>query len=619
MELKTEQMNKRIIISIFTLAIMLPMMAQQDTYPLSGEGDENVVKLFWLPTEWPENLEGFLIKRRKVKGTKAGDWQLVSPTLIIPECSLTKDLSNVEPDAQRQVELQAKLQSYLSGNTSITLKERSREIFINFIQEEPERLSAYSMFYYRDFDIALMHGFALIDRNVPKAKVWEYGLFRVLTDGREELVNDYSWEYGTKPDIEIPMKVSSRARRKNKVVNIEWKFNSADFFENPEIAGFNMYRKVNDGDYTKINDELITVLQGGTQKVILSHRDTDIDSGNVYTFAMAPVSLFNTPGTMVSIEFDLEEVPGDIPEMDFSLVKNEEEKVRETGVKMNWSFDIYNERYINGFKVLRRVNDAVDTIVRIAADQRSFIDNNLPNACRASYRVLADLKGSYPDKISDWKIITLDFIPPLPTGLSAEFKGENGNNFIHVTWDNITPGDTLTRGFKVYDALVSSREETPYLQGSVNAETTSNEYKMVVGNVMYSNTYAFAVTALPYVNEPRVDQWCYSESAFSEIVYVSTPTMEIPGFNIDWETVSNNQVRLTWEFSGDYWDLAGFKVMMNDQQVADHTTLGPDARSFTSAELEKGLYFFTIQAYTSSGVESKVFNKCRFIARTAGN
>ncbi len=608
-------MSRIIFLILFSFSVVLPAFNQTDKYPLIGEGNSDEVRLMWLPGSWPENLNGFLIKRRKIKGNKTGNWELVSEKVILPGCSLNKDFNNVEPDIEQQKALKQKLENYLSGNQDINLKQRTKDDFISSIRSNSDYMSFYSMIYYRDFDIALMHGFALIDRNVPKAKTWEYGLFLVNIDGSEELVNTFSWDYGSRPNIDIPMQMKYKAKRKNKAVHLEWSFKSTDYFDNDKIAGFNMYKKVNDNNFIKLNDKIITVIQGGTEEVSVKYYDKNIDTGNVYLYALAPVSLFKNEGKMQTIKYDVAEVPNEFPDIILNINKKDSLSIRVNGVELSWDLSPYYNKYIDGFTIVRKVEDRNDTIITLKSTLRKYVDVKLPLECRASYRLVVNVKGEYEDELSDWKKVSLPYIPPVPTGIKTEIVQKQDEDYILVTWDEKTEEDTITWGYKVYETENNDTASNAVLFGSVDCNVRENKYMTKVGNAMYSGKYGFAVSALPYIDEWRENRWCYNESAISNIVYVSIPSKEISSFIIDWENINDKQVKITWEYPDFYWDLIGFKVYMNGEMVVDHNTLGAKAKSYTSPELSKGVYVFTVQAYTVSGVESKIFNKCRFIVK----
>jgi hypothetical protein len=608
-------MSRILFIILFSFSIVLPVFNQTDMYPFVGEGNTNEVRLMWLPSSWPENLNGFIVKRRKIKRNKTGNWELVSKDVILPGCSIHKNLSNVEPDLEHQKLLKQKLEKYLSGNQEINLKQRTKDDFISSIRSNSKYMSFYSMIYYRDFDIAIMHGFALIDRNIPKAKTWEYGLFLSNIDGSEELVNTFSWDYGSKPNIDIPMEMKYKAKRKNKAVHIEWSFKSSDYFDNNKIAGFNMYRKVNDNNYIRLNDKIITVIQGGTKEVSVKYYDKDIDTGNVYLYGLAPVSLFRNEGNMQTVKYDDAEVPNEFPDIILKIDKKDSLNVRNNGVLLSWDLSPNYNKYIDGFSIVRKVEEKIDTITTLNSTLRRYVDTELPLECRISYRLVIDVKGGYKNEQSDWEKVSLPYTPPVPTGIKTEIVQKQDGDYIMVTWDEKTKEDTITWGYKVYETDNNETASNAVLFGSVDCKVKVNKYITKIGNAMYSGKYGFAVSALPYIDECRENKWCYNESAISNIVYVSIPSKEISNFIIDWDKINDKQVKITWEYPVSYWDLIGFKVFMNGEMVADHNTLGAKDRSYTSPELPKGVYIFTVQAYTKSGVESKVFNKCRFTVK----
>ena len=100
----------------FTICLCLTTIIKAQTLDINFllEGNKNSVKLFWLPALWPDNTEGFNIKRRENKNSQ---WVQLNSTVILPGNWSSKDLSNFEKDQQNLSSLLSKRNQYLRGIT----------------------------------------------------------------------------------------------------------------------------------------------------------------------------------------------------------------------------------------------------------------------------------------------------------------------------------------------------------------------------------------------------------------------------------------------------------------------------------------------------------------------
>jgi hypothetical protein len=595
--------HKKIVLALVFILFTNIIYAQSDEYPMSGEGNRDVVKLFWLPQQWPQNLEGFIIKRRVLEKRSKGDWKTLTENFIYPELSLEKDLSNVERDPNQRDLIKEKLRDYLNGNVeSVRLSENSKSHLLETFKKNSEAIKALSIYLYKDYDIALMHGFAFIDRNIPKAEKYEYGLFLKFDDNSvEKLVNSFIWEYGTSSIIKFDMDISYKAKRNKKSVSIQWEFDSDLYFGTKEVSGFNIYRKEDGSEYEKLNDDKYVVGRDKDNRSQLKYNDRKIKDSVVYYYAAAPVSIFNSIGEYSEIKFDTRDVPEEFtpPEL---ILGNDESDFESEGISLKWDFKETDERFINGFYIgvpngkFTEI-DTLSNLIKPSAREFNITNLQLPDDNTYRFKIIVDIKD-YQDIFS--KEFTYYVIPrpPIPNGLKTEVvKESKTETYIKLSWDAKESNDQLTQSYKLYETSVNSNDSLLYYASHIGYITT-NEHKFLV-DYMGGDKYGFAISAVS--NDGY-------ESERTSIVYEQVPNYEIGWIRIETIVIDNNRITLTWNYD-EYYDLAGFKLIQNDVEIEDASILGPTSRTWTSGVLQPGKYSFKIQAYTTFGVESEISQK----------
>jgi hypothetical protein len=588
--------------------------AQQDyDITLRGMGDGNKVYLGWYPYEWPEGLIGFNLKRREIKRRKPKDWVTLNTTLFEPGNTLTKDLSNVETDPGQRKLLENKRRLYMDpeSKSKFSTKKITKEQFIGNCKTEGY-LTGYGFLMSRDFDFARMNGCGYIDRNVTESKNYEYGLFGVW-DGREVLLGSFMWEYGHNIEVDIDGFIDFETYRKKDKLDIEFKLDYEMFSKAKGVRGVSIYRKKEGGEYIPLREDIMVNDYKGF--AVVRYTDKDIDDTTRYYYAVGVTSVFNTPIILKEKLYDPKSFPGILPKI--NLYFNDSVKyIRKKGVILTWDFSEENEHFVENFLVLRDIENSWnwDTLAILPPATRTYKDTQLPGTCLIEYQVLALLKEKYGYVYSEDKSVVLSYDTPEPTGIQAEYVENGDEKYMKVSWDPKKIGDTLTRGFRIYQTKRNESGPDPEYSSAVHVDENTTSYKFVVGNAMYSSTYGFAVAGVPYLDEWREPRWCYDEGDKTEFVYVSIPSEHIADVFLKKTIVNPNTVKLHWEFNNHYWDLEGFKLYMNDKLIADKNTLGINAREYILKDLEKGIYDFKIQAYTKFKVNSRS-STVRFYAK----
>ena len=201
-------MQRLIIYILILFSITAP--AQDFSCMLLGEGNGTLVRLKCLPDNWPATLEGYHIKRR---ASNSSAWVNVSKQLIVPKIDANDTYANIDPAISEQERLANKVDSLIaSGRT----QETTPLEFYNRYLINQNSLESLKMGFLVDYDLALIQGFGLVDRNMPPAEVYEYGLFAKFKNQavQETPAATFTWTYGDKIDLEVPFSSTIRKTQK---------------------------------------------------------------------------------------------------------------------------------------------------------------------------------------------------------------------------------------------------------------------------------------------------------------------------------------------------------------------------------------------------------------------
>jgi hypothetical protein len=587
---KKYTMQIRILFFILFLSISSQLLAQDNNFLLFGEGREDVVRLFWTPKTWPDNLTGFDVKRRVVNNRNKGDWQLLNATVIFPESSLTKDISNVEKNPAQQQRLVEKRQQLI---TDKTLFEIPNEKYIELVKDK-NNLIGLSIALGRDYDIALLSGFGLVDRNIPEAKGYEYGLFPRFNDVSVEApVSTYTWEYGSKPETVVKMEASYKVGKSKKQIEVTWVVDVKSYKEHKTLNGFNIYRKSDNTGTKKLNDTPIWI-NTKEDKGILFYKDTDINDSTVYTYSAVPVTIFNTEWSGVEMELNLADTPKEIEPPKLDDKSQGSNSKRE--FLFEWDFKAENEKFIEGF-VMERKKQKDSLFISVSnilpASQRSFIDNQLPapDGNYYHYRLSAVVK----EGTNLWSNRILIYNkenkhPTAPRNLSGEIITEGDQKFIALKWEG--SGDTnAIKGYKLYSSLPPDTELS--WLGNIPL-ITDTEYKYEI--YYTAGEYNLAVSSINTDGE---------ESDLSPIISIFSPSRFVPAIR-DWTIIGeDNKVNFKWKYNEELPDLEGFRIYLNGNLAVDESKLKSDVRQWAYSLDNSGNYSFEIVAITRFGIESK--------------
>ena len=142
------------------LILSLTAQAQDFSCKLLGEGNGTLVRLKCIPNNWPNTLEGYHIKRRSNNATA---WVAVTQQLIIPKIDGNDTYANIDPAIAEQQRLANKLDSLIAvGRTQETTPQQFYDRYLI----NQNSLESLKMGFLVDYDLALIQGFGLVDRNM---------------------------------------------------------------------------------------------------------------------------------------------------------------------------------------------------------------------------------------------------------------------------------------------------------------------------------------------------------------------------------------------------------------------------------------------------------------------
>jgi len=276
-------MNK-ILLTISLSLIMLSSWAGEINSKLIGEStDGKTVKMMWFIKKWDKNLTGFNIKRKTLKG----EWVTINSETIIPNISVDNNIQNVENNTKELMRLRLKLNNLINSGKLNTI---TNSELVQTLTNNNESLKALTQSFGIDYDMALLTGFGLVDRNVP-SDIVQYGLFYVRNNNEEDIVPSavMNWKSGEVTNANPVIHINSNTKGCN--VQLYWNV-TFQVMDQLHTQGFNIYRKDKDG-WIKINNSPISEFDN--QKNAYTFTDVNNKEANT-EYAVATATMFNNEG-----------------------------------------------------------------------------------------------------------------------------------------------------------------------------------------------------------------------------------------------------------------------------------------------------------------------------------
>jgi len=226
---------KNIILTIgFCITIPYNVFANTDVYFYS-DTEPGKVKLRWFIEQWPDNLTGFIIKRRYLSDdeNKIIRWEVLNKLPICPEISINKDWSLIDDNIKEQNRLKEKTIYKIKNNK---LKKTNKKEYIKRLKTGSELLTLLNNIK-NSFDYAFINGFGCVDTKNTRSGKYEYGLFPVYLDKADKIPIAKIQITLSSPTIEW---IKLTGTVENKRTKLKWVIN--DYWPDV-IAGFKIMRR----------------------------------------------------------------------------------------------------------------------------------------------------------------------------------------------------------------------------------------------------------------------------------------------------------------------------------------------------------------------------------------
>jgi hypothetical protein len=569
---------KKIVVLLF---FFCQAALAQEASLLGESADGKTVRLLWFFSTWDKNTKGFDIKRRMANG----NWQTLNSSLIVPEISLTKSFLNVDPNTSENNRLHNKLQQW-AAQKKVKLVSAAR--FLQILSSDDKAVQQLNIALALDYDLALVSGFALVDRSTTAGTTYEYGLFPVKTNNEESLVATFTWKAGTAAMLSPSVNVTARPYPVNNTIELQWTLDK-EKTKDLAVAGYNIYKRVGPA-WKKLNT---TPIGGSNDQTSFTYFDNSSSASQLVNYAFSLQTMFGNEGSKVQYVYRPAEHP-----LTYKTPQLDDVATRGNTFVLNWIFPKEKEALLKGF-VVAKANLPDTTKQRSAllpASQRSFTDNRFSPA--GSY-VQFSVKAVYNDGEEVPSNEQLAFyLPPLalpkPTHVTGQWIKEADKTWIALSWDLKPSTDSLTQRYHLY---ASSPADTSLSLQASGPDITENHLRFDVFNTKAA-TYKFKIVPVSKYN---------TEGPASDLltVYAPATVLGIPAldsFSVD----SSNRVSLYWKY-GDTSGIKGFRLLQNGTEIVGADRLPKETQTFTTAPLQEDeRYVFTLQAISAYGIQSPV-------------
>jgi hypothetical protein len=572
---------KRSILLIITILLVCPaLFGQTNTNAnlLLQSADGKTVKLLWFFNHWDPNISAFDIKRKE--GLQ--DWMKLNVEPIVPEISTQKKLSIVENDPVAESMVRSKFYKMISTK-KVRLTDHAA--FLQQLSKDDKALQELTNMMMRDYDLALIAGFAYVDHTVLKKDGYKYGLF---IHGSDKIVDSATWNYGEIPDLNTVTNITSRPVNKSGIgIHIIW---NADLnkMKMADVAGFNIYR-----EGIRLNSTPITASNSKDPSEFIWY-DRSANSTLPIQYSISAESIFGIEGIIKSYTYNPADHPDEYKKAKVTNVASLGYYFKE-GIDLQWTFPKEYERFLTGFNIekdnmpngYQHVSSVLD------ASSRSYIDKSpSPTSAYIRFRVNA----VYSDKTITTGTERLYYYfpvrePPQPQNLTAQSVSGDKKITVYLTWEPPMNGDTVTDYYRVY---VSEPGSNKFVLVTENQPVTASKYTYIIQHGS-PGVYKFAVTAFSKGK---------TESLMSNTVGIQSSSLELATPSISKVSIEKNIALVQWQYP-EIADLKGFRLYQNNILIADETVLKKTTAQFITSRLDEGnIYSFTIRAIAENSVLS---------------
>jgi len=538
--------------------------------------DGRTVKLAWFFKSWNSDITGFDIKRKD--GLQ--DWVKLNSQPILPEVSVKKNLFIVDADENEEKELMAKLYKLLAEHK---ITETDNSAYLQQLNSDPKAVQEISAIASRDYDVALITGFAYVDHSVTKKTDYQYGLF---IQGTDILLDSVIWNYGQIPDLNAVKEITSKAAIPSRGIVLLWK---ADInkMKDGYVAGFNIYR-----EGIRLNATPVIAADSKDPCEFMWY-DAFANSSNMAQYSISAESIFGVEGIIKAYTYNPADHPGEYKKAEVTEVMSLGYYFKD-GISVQWKFPQEYERFLKGFYVEKNnMPEGYKQVSPLLAPfTRSYTDkSSSPVSGYISFRVTAvyDDRTTTPGTERLYHYFPMR-PPPPPQHLTANNTPGDKKNTFALSWDPPMNGDTLSDAYSVY---MASPPGNDFEQAGAN--TRANNYTHLMRRGI-GGLYRFYVAAIGKNN---------AVSDNSDTVAVFAPSIELPAPVISKTILDSGKVIIQWQYPN-IADVRGFRLLQNKHVIATENDLNKNAREFITPKQAPGTTCdLTIIAIAENGVESE--------------
>lgn len=572
-------MSRFFLCAAILLLFSCTLLAQNNASILVQSPDGRTVKLMWLVKHWNPGMKGFDIKRMQA----LGKWEKLNPEPIVPGIKAKKSIFAVDADKLEASRIKDKLYDLLKDH-------KIAETDSNFLYElevDPEALQDMMRRCSRDYDMAMICGFAYTDHTVTSKTEYQYGLFEAGTD---LLVASVGWNYGQIPDLDMVRDITSKATISKKGVQLVWNADAAKM-RAADVAGFNIYR-----EGIRLNDTPIVVPAGADMPEISWYSRT-ADASVQHQYGISAETIFGIEGVIRPYRFNPDEHPREYKKAEVTDVNSLGYYFKE-GIAIKWSFPKEYQAFIKGFYVekdnmpegYKKVSPLLD------ANSRDYTDATAsPVTDYIRFRIVAvyNDRSQVPGRDRVYSYFPVHE-PPKPMNIKGVVAAEGKNYVAHLSWDQPMAGDEMTDHYRVYTWDVTNSRLAPAGE-NVPAKNGTFRYVLPAGSAA---TYRFCIVAATKGG---------TESHISDTIYLAVPSAILPKPSLG-RIIPGNMATaadVEWIYP-QVSDLKGFRIFRDGQLVASEAEVHAGMRHLTIPLDPDATYMFTIQAIAENGVESEI-------------
>jgi hypothetical protein len=538
--------------------------------------DGQTAKMIWFIKNWDPAITGFDVKRKEGNS----GWVKLNNSPIQPAISRTKDLSVVVSDNAELTKLQAKLNTLINEKR---LKEIDNATYLKKLSTDPNAIRDVAIMISFDYDVALINGFAYVDKVAGKKK-YEYGVFSA---GSDKPLATAIWS-GEIPDLDIISQISSK--KAGEKAQLMWQADTVKM-KKEHVSGFFIYR-----NGQKLNQR---PAMANSDKAMSSFTwfDSLASKTGVTKYSIIPVTLFGIEGKAQDYTHDPASFP---PAYTAAEIKDIAAKSNgnKKGILLTWDFPEKDRRFVKGYYVERNtLPQGYEKISPLLPGYTAeFHDMGYPlPGTYIQYKITVVYNdGGIVSGTDKLFIYFPDTKPEAPKNLKATWSKENGKVFADLSWTGTNQDDQLTDYYQIY--VSNPIDGKMYLDAGIGPiKGSSYRYELKYQKAV---AYRFAISA---VSKYKI------EGPMSDTARLMAPSQALPLPMIaKLSLVDSNKVVIKWEYPS-VPDLKGFRLYQNGNMVGSEFQLKREARQMQTPGLKwKSNYAFSIQAVSDNGVVSDV-------------